>query len=169
MKLIRRYWAAGLILMMVAIHATVIGYVRSRVSRLSAMESTAVEIGTFRFQPVAQPSTVYHFQLHAVLDPAKRHRGRDRIVQMRMEIIEASEQMLRQVDTNWLDDPTQSQIRDQLMSVVQRHLDEPLVQRVLITDWLELPVGMSGIRPDAALGQIIPGASLSNAPVIASR
>ena len=131
--------------MMVAIHATVIGYVRSRVSRLSGMESTAVEIGTFRFQPVENPSKVYHFHLHAVMDPAKMHRGRDRIVQMRMEIVEASEQMLRQVDLKWLDDPTQSQIRDQLMAVVQQHLDEPLVQRVLITDWLELPVQSVGI------------------------
>lgn len=139
MKLIRRYWAAGMILLMVAIHASVIGYVRSRISLLSSIESTAVEIGSFRFQPVANPAKVYHFQLHAVMDPAKPKRGRDRILQMRMEIIEASEQMLRQVDLKWLEDPTQSQIRDQLMAVVQRHLDEPLVQRVLITDWLELP------------------------------
>ena len=148
MKLIRRYWAAGLILMMVAIHASVIGYVRSRVSRLSEMESTAVEIGTFRFQPVENPSKVYHFHLHAVLDPAKRHRGRERINQMRMEIVEASEQMLRQVDAEWLDDPTQSHIRDQLMAVVQQHLDEPLVQRVLITDWLQVPVQSVDVELD---------------------
>ncbi len=148
MKLIRRYWAAGLILLMVAIHASVIGYVRSRVSRLSEMASTAVEIGTFRFQTVKDPDKVYHFQLHAVVDPAKQHRGRDRIIQMRMEIVEASEQMLRQVDPNWLEDPTQSQIRDQLMAVVQRNLDEPLVQRVLITNWLELPVQSVGFGAD---------------------
>ena len=52
---------------------------------------------------------MYHFHLHAVLDPTKQHRGRSRIVKMRMEIVEASEQMLRQVDPNWLEDPTQSQ------------------------------------------------------------
>jgi hypothetical protein len=142
-----------MILMMVAIHATVIGYVRSRVSRLSSMQSTAVEIGNFRFQPVANPSKVYHFQLHAVMDPAKPQRGRDRIMQKRMEILEASEQMLRQVDLKWLDDPTQSQIRDQLMAVVQRHLDEPLVQRVLITDWLELPIQAINVSQAVGLSQ----------------
>ena len=31
-------------------------------------------------------------------------------------------------------------LREQLMEVVRSHLDEPLVQRVMITDWLELPV-----------------------------
>jgi hypothetical protein len=139
-NLVRRYWGAGLILMMVAVHAAVIGYVRSRVARLSSTESTAVEIGSFRFQPIGDLSTVYHFQLHAVVDPSKRHRGEERLSQMRMEIREASEQLLRQVDPTWLDDPAQTQIRDRLMDIVLKHLDEPLVQRMLITDWLELPV-----------------------------
>ncbi|MCG8649640.1 MAG: hypothetical protein MI861_07395 [Pirellulales bacterium] len=139
-KVLRRYWVAGLVLMMVAVHAAVIGYVRSRVARLRDLESTAVEIGSFRFQPVKDLDTVYHFQLHAVVDPTKRHRGEARIAQMRMEIREASEQLLRQVDPKWLEDPTQNQIRSGLMDVVLRHLDEPLVQRVLITDWLEIPV-----------------------------
>lgn len=139
-KLVRRYWGAALILMMVAVHAGVIGYVRSRVARLSSIESTAIEIGNFRFQPVADLSKVYHFQLHAVVDPSKRHRAVERLTQMQMEIREASEQLLRQVDPSWLDDPAQIQIRERLMDIVLKHLDEPLVQRVLITDWLELPV-----------------------------
>jgi hypothetical protein len=125
---------------MVAVHAAVIGYVRSRVARLSGVESTAVEIGSFRFQPISDMSTVYHFDLHVVIDPARRRRGEERVRQMRMEIREASEQLLRQADPAWLDDPQQVQIRERLMDIVLEHLDEPLVQRVLLTDWLELPV-----------------------------
>lgn len=140
MNLIRRYWVAGLILLMVAIHAAVIGYVRSRVARLQSRESTAVEMGSFRFQPVDDLSTVYHFRLHAIVDPSKRHRGEERLSQMRLEIREASEQVLRQIDPESLDDPSQSHIRSELMRVVLNHLDEPLVQRMLITDWLELPI-----------------------------
>ncbi|TWU47494.1 hypothetical protein Poly51_52940 [Rubripirellula tenax] len=134
--------------MMVAIHAAVIGYVRSRVARLSGMESTAIEIGNFRFQSVEDLSTVYHFRLHAVLDPSKLHRGKERVTQMQMEIREASEQLLRQADAQWLDDPAQAQIRERLMEIVLKHLDEPLVQRVLITDWLELPVQTIDVAPD---------------------
>lgn len=140
MNLIRRYWVAGLILLMVAIHAAVIGYVRSRVARLQSRESTAVEMGSFRFQPVDDLSTVYHFRLHAIVDPSKKHRGEERLSQMRLEIREASEQVLRQIDPESLGDPSQSHIRSELMDVVLNHLDEPLVQRMLITDWLELPV-----------------------------
>lgn len=139
-KFIRRYWVAGLILLMVAVHAAVIGYVRSRVARLQSTVSTAVEIGSFRFQPVDDLSTVYHFQLHAIVDPSKRHRGEDRLTQKRLEIRESSEQFLRQVDKEWLVDPSQTKIRNGLMEVVLKYLDEPVVQRMLITDWLELPV-----------------------------
>ncbi|MGB7328940.1 MAG: hypothetical protein WBD31_28935 [Rubripirellula sp.] len=148
MKLLRRYWGAGLILLMVAIHAAVIGYVRSRVARLSGMETTAMEVGNFRFQSVEDLSTVYHFRLHAVLDPSKLHRGKERMSQMQMEIREASEQLLRQVDPKWLEDPTQTQIRERLMEIVLKHLDEPLVQRVLITDWLELPINAIDVKLD---------------------
>lgn len=147
-KLLRRYWGAALVLCMVAAHAAIIGYVRSSVARLSTMESTAVEIGSFRFQSVDEPGTVYHFQLHAILDPSKLHRGRERLTQMRMEICEASEQLLRQVDPAWLDDPAQTEIRERLMDIVLKHLDEPLIQRVLITDWLELPVESIDISLD---------------------
>jgi hypothetical protein len=137
---LRRYWGACLIVLMIAVHACVIGYVRSRIARLSTVTSTVVEIGEFRFQPVHNPTTVYHFRLHAIVEPAKFFRGRERIQQKRMEIVEASEQMLRQVDPNWLDDPTQTEIRDRLMQVTLQHLDEPIVSRMLITDWLQLPV-----------------------------
>ena len=138
--LLRRYWAAGLILLMVAVHAVVIGYVRSRVARLSNPVSNVVEIGQFRFQSVSDLDQVYLFRLHAMVDPSCRQRGREKLLQKRWEILEDCEQLLRQVDPVWLSDPAQAQIRDRLMKVVLEHLDEPMVQRVLITDWLQLPI-----------------------------
>lgn len=140
MNLIRRYWGACLIVLMVVVHAAVIGYVRSRVSRLSNLDTTVVEMGSYRFQPVEDLTKVYHFKLYAVVDPTKLRHGEERLHMMRMQIRETAEQTLRQVDQKWLEDPTQTQIRDRLMTIVHKHLDEPLVQRMLITDWLELPV-----------------------------
>lgn len=145
MQAIRRYWAAGLIVLIVAVHAAVIGYVRSRVAAISHVETTVFEIGDFRFQTVQNSATVYHFRMHAVVDPAKIFRGRERLTAMQMEIREASEQLLRQVDPSWLEDPLQTQIRERLMEIVRSHLDEPLVQRIMITDWLEVPVETIGV------------------------
>jgi hypothetical protein len=138
-NVIKRYWAAGLILVVVVAHASIIGYVRSRVARLNRARSTAIEIGTFRFQNIKDVNTVYQFRLFAVADPVRRFQAEETIKQLRVEILETAEQLLRQVDPAWLTDPAQVQLRDRLMDVVGKHLNEPLVQRVLITDWLELP------------------------------
>ncbi len=147
MNLIRRYWAAGLILVVVIAHASIIGYVRSRVSRLNRAKSTAVEIGTFRFQNVKDLSTLYQFRLFAIATPTRRYQAEESIKQLRVEILESAEQLLRQVDPTWLDDPAQTQLRDRLMEVVGKHLNEPVVQRVLITEWLELPVSLANSMP----------------------
>jgi hypothetical protein len=138
-NLIKRYWAAGLIIVVVVAHASIIGYVRSRVARLNRARSTALEIGTFRFQNIKDSDTVYQFRLFAIADPSRRFQAEESLKQLRVEILESSEQLLRQVDPEWLDDPAQTQIRDRLMDVVGKHLNEPLIQRVLITDWLQYP------------------------------
>lgn len=126
---------------MVAIHAAVIGYVRSRVSRLSSLQVNSIEIGHLRFQNVGEPNFTYQLQLHVVVDPSQHFRGEQALTQARMEIIESAEQMLRQVDVKWLADPAQKEIRERLMDAVLQHLDEPFVQRVLITEWLRVPAG----------------------------
>jgi len=139
-NLLKRYWAAGLILVVVIAHASIIGYVRSRVSRLNRAKSSAIEIGTFRFQNIkVSPDKVFQFRLYAIADPVRRYQAEESIKQLRVEIIETSEQLLRQVDPSWLADPAQAQLRERLMDVVGKHLTEPVIQRVLITDWLELP------------------------------
>jgi len=138
-NLIKRYWAAGLIIVVVVAHASIIGYVRSRVARLSRAHSSALEIGTFRFQNIKDSNTVYQFRLHAIADPSRHYQAEESIKQLRIEILESAEQLLRQVEPEWLDDPSQVQIRDRLMNVVGKHLNEPLVQRVIITDWLQFP------------------------------
>lgn len=163
MNVIRRYWAAGLILVVVVAHASIIGYVRSRVARLNRAKSTAIEIGTFRFQNIKDVSTVYQFRLFAVADPIRRFQAEETIKQLRVEILESSEQLLRQVDPAWLADPAQVQLRDRLMDVVGKHLNEPLVQRVLITDWLELPAATVVAMP-ASTGAPLASAVVNDVP-----
>ncbi|MEM6981047.1 MAG: hypothetical protein AAF539_15405 [Planctomycetota bacterium] len=121
---------------MVAAHAAVIGYVRSRVADLSDVPNAAYEVGQLRFQHAGEPDHVYQLQLHAIIEPTRRFHGERKLNQMRWPIIESAEQMLRQVDPAWLADPSHQDIREKLIDVVLQHLDEPLVQRILITDWV---------------------------------
>lgn len=138
---IRRYWAAGLILVIVVVHAAIIGYVRTRVAKLAKAHSDTVEVGMFRFQNTADLSKVYQFRLHAVVEPSRRLETQDLLTKKRYEVQEAAEQLLRQANVQWLADPVQTDIRDRLLEIISQQLHEPLVKRVLITDWLELPAG----------------------------
>ncbi len=126
---------------MVLVHAAIIGYVRSRIARLNEVETTTLSIGSFRFQPVSEPQRVFQFDLHAVLDPSRRHQARERISNRRFEILEAAEQLLRQVPVEVLQDPAQTVLRERLMEVILEQVTEPVVQRVVITRWLEVPIG----------------------------
>lgn len=125
--------------MIVVVHAAIIGYVRTRVAKLAKAHSDTVEVGAFRFQNTADLSKVYQFRLHAVVEPARRLETQDLLTKKRFEVQEAAEQLLRQVNVQWLADPVQTDIRDRLLEIISQQLHEPLVKRVLITDWLELP------------------------------
>jgi hypothetical protein len=140
-KFLQRYWVAGLLIAMVLIHAAIIGYVRSRIAHLNEVETTTIRIGSFRFQPVSEPRRVFQFDLHAVLDPSRRHQAKERISNRRFEILEAAEQLLRQIPVDVLQDPAQTVLRERLMEVILEQVTEPVVQRVVITGWLEVPVG----------------------------
>jgi hypothetical protein len=137
----QRYWAAGLVLVILVIHAAIIGYVRTSVARLNRAESETIELGWFRFQNSSHLGTVYQFRLHAVANPIRRYEAEQVLKKKRVEIHEASEQLLRQINAQWLADPAQLKLRDRLLEVVSQQLSEPLITRVLITDWLELPTG----------------------------
>ena len=140
MIFLRRYWVVGLVLAMVVIHAAIISYVRSQVARLKNVKSTTVMVGSFQFQNAADLSTVYSFQLHAIVDPERRHYAEETLMQTELEIHEQIEQLLRQSPPELFKDPTQTVLRDRLMEVLLGQIPEPVVQRVIITDWLELPV-----------------------------
>jgi len=140
---IRRYWAAGLILIIVVIHAAIIGYVRTRVARLAKAHSDTVEVGQFRFQNTSNLGTIYQFRLHAVVEPARRIETQELLTKKRYEVQEASEQLLRQVNLQWLADPVHAEVRERLLEIISQQLHEPLVKRVLITDWLEIPAGVA--------------------------
>ena len=41
------------------------------------------------------------------------------------------------------------------MKIVHKHLEEPLVQRMLITDWLELPVNSVDLQLDEPVKKLV--------------
>lgn len=139
MNLIRRYWVVGLVLSMVVVHAVIISYVRSQVARLNQEQSSTIPIGHYRFQHVSDLTQVFSFRLHVVVDPQRRHSAEEQLGLKELEINETVEQLLRQAPTELLNDPTQTVLRDRLMEAILGHITDPIIQRVVITEWLVLP------------------------------
>ncbi|MEM6690469.1 MAG: hypothetical protein AAF664_13635 [Planctomycetota bacterium] len=150
MTFIKRYWTVALLLCIVGVHAAVIGYIRSQVADLAKWESTSFKVGDFRFQNGSSHDTVYQFELHAILDPQRLHESRKEIMSVQPEIQESCDQMLRQVDPQWLNDPMQVQLRRRLIDIIQQHLQQPSIEKVIILQWLRLPA--TNFRVEAFAG-----------------
>lgn len=139
MYFIRRYWVIGLVFLVVVIHAAIISYVRSQVTRLKNHQSSTIYVGSFRFQLTNHPEVVYAFSLHTTVDPNRRHYAEDQLRRKRLEIQESVEQTLRQVSQELLQDPKQTGLRDRILEAIFAQANDVTLQRLVITDWLELP------------------------------
>ena len=125
--------------MMVAFHATIIGYVRSQVSRLKDVRTTSVAFGDFRFRTAEDPENIYFFQLHGLLDPNITFRDLELLDQVRLEIRESVQMTLTQAEIGWLNPADQNSLKARLLGVITKHTKKPLVSRLVITDWLVAP------------------------------
>lgn len=140
MAVLKRYWIAGLVLLLVVAHAGILGYVRSQIARVKNVRSTAVKVGEFRFQTLHDGETIYAFDLHAVLTPRLRMQGEELVEQYQVELHESIEQTLRQVDQSWLKDPEQAELRLRLKDIIAEKLNQPIVEKVVVTNWLTTKV-----------------------------
>ena len=151
MGIIRRYWIAGLVLVLVVAHAGILGYVRSQIARLKNVKSTTAEIGEFHFQPLQDSGFVYQCNLYAILSPRLRLQGEEALNQYRIELHELIENTLRQVDPTWLTDPEQTELKIRLKDLITERLNEPFIDRVVVVDWLKMPIAM--VTRDSASGK----------------
>ncbi len=143
MKYIRRFWVFGLILMMVAIHAMIIVTVRRELTQIKLEDSSVVDLGSHRFQHISDKGTVYHLHLHAVLQPSESLRGSKMLYQRSAKVTELLGQQLRQSELPWFSDPTFADLKVHLIKQMNKSLNIDFINEVVITDWLEVPVGVA--------------------------
>jgi hypothetical protein len=78
--------------------------------------------------------------VHAVLPHSRRFAGRTTLQQNYWLVHESIEQHLRTVEPPLLRDPAMVEIKSSLKKVVDERLGEPLVEQLLITNLMELPI-----------------------------
>ncbi len=139
MTFIKRYWIAGLVMTLVIIHAVIIGYVRSEATRIKVTASNEIPLGLFYVQS-EDKQRMTQLRVHVLVPPEKRLAAKATIEHHRWLIHEAIEETLRQLSPSLLQDAVLLEIKDQIKLAIDEALHEPLIERVLVNDRVELPM-----------------------------
>lgn len=139
MQLLRRYWIAALVMLLVMIHAVIIGYVRSEARQVKVNASQEIPLGVYYVQS-ADKQSLSQLRIHVLVKREIRLAAKSNIEMNRWMIHQAVEEKLRQVDPALLADPVLLEVKAQIKSVVDEALAEEMIEQVVINDRIELPL-----------------------------
>jgi hypothetical protein len=150
MSFIRKYWIAGLVILLVAIHAVIIGYVRSEATRLKTVASSEIPLGLF-YKQSSDRNWLTQLRVHVQVEPARRLAARATIEHNRWVVHEAVEQAVRRLDESLLLDPSLVAVKEEIKLAIDEVLNEEFVQRVVINDRVDLETREFRVRPSNEL------------------
>lgn len=139
MSFIKRYWIAGLVILLVAIHAMIIGYVRAEATRLKSVSSSEIPIGLYYVQS-SDRQWLTQLRIHLAVPLERRLAAKATIEHNRWLVHEAVEEALRQIDRTLLTDASLLKVKETIKHVIDETLEESVVDQVVISDRVDLPV-----------------------------
>lgn len=154
MSFVRKYWIAGLVILLVAIHAVIIGYVRSEATRLKTVASSEIPLGLF-YKQSSDRYWLTQLRIHVQVPPERRLVARATIEHNRWIVHEAVEETVRRLDESLLLDPSLVAVKEQIKLAIDEALHEEFIERVVINDRVDLEVREFHVRPSHEL--ITPG------------
>ena len=146
MTFIKRYWIAGLVMSLVVIHAVIIGYVRSEATRIKITASNEIPVGLYYVQS-EDKQWMTQLRVHVLVAPEKRLAAKATIEHHRWLIHEAIEQTLHQLSPTLLQDAVLLEIKDQIKLAIDEILQDPLIERVVVNDRVDLPIHRFAYQP----------------------
>lgn len=154
MAFIRKYWIVGLVILLVATHAVVIGYVRSEATRLKTVAASEIPIGLF-YKQSNDRQWLTQLRVHLQVPPERRLAARATIEHNRWVVHEAVEEALRRLDESLFQDPALVSVKEAVTTAINEVLHEPIVEKIVINDRVDLDVREFRWRPSQEL--ITPG------------
>jgi hypothetical protein len=146
MQVLRRYWIALLVLLLVVIHGVIIGYVRSEAKQVKITASNEIPIGVY-YLPSEDKKWLSQLRVHVLVRRELRISAKATIEMNRWLIHEAVEQRLRQLDPTLLSDPVLLEIKSQIETVLEDTLEDELIERVVINDRIDFPLDRFSVKP----------------------
>ncbi len=135
---LRRYWIGLLVLVLVGLHATIIGVIRFQAVNAKVSATCEVDLGSFQVMQPTQNASV-QLRVHAVVPAAHRLQARAVFEAQQWEIRQTVEECLRQMDPALLQNPYLDDVKSQVYDVLVQTIGEEHVDRVLVTEMTPSP------------------------------
>lgn len=133
LETIRKYWIGGLVLLMIGLHASIVGLIRHQASQAKVDISCEVDLGTYLAYP-NENNTPVSMRLHAIVPLNHRVKSRQLIELNQAQIRQSIEEHIRQIDHRVLRDPYLSDLRTQLLEVLVQTIGSTSVEDLAITE-----------------------------------
>lgn len=135
---LRRYWIGLLVLVLVGLHASIIGVIRLQAVSAKVTATCEVDLGSFAVMQAAQNASV-QLRVHAVVPAAHRLQARSVFEARQWEIRQAVEECIRQMDPLFLQNPYLDDVKAQIYDVLVQSIGEEYIDRVLVTEMMPSP------------------------------
>ncbi|MBX3422746.1 MAG: hypothetical protein KF752_14420 [Pirellulaceae bacterium] len=155
MQFLRRYWIAGLVLLLVLIHGVIIGYIRSEAKQVKITASNEIPIGVY-YIPSSDRQWMSQMRIHVLAKRELRLSAKATIELHRWLIHESIEECLRQLDPALLTDPALVEVKSKVKSVIEETLQDKIVERIVINDRIDLPLRQFQAKPAYDLTTVEP-------------
>lgn len=140
---LRRYWIGLLVLVMIGLHAGIVGLIRVQASQAKDSLSCEVDLGSFYVSRGADQGVV-HLRIHALVPVNHRLQSRQLIQMNQFQVRQAVEEYCRQADPALISDPLLTDFKTNLMDCMVQTIGETAAEDVVVTE----------VRPSSDVGSL---------------
>jgi hypothetical protein len=140
---LRRYWIGLLVLVMIGLHAGIVGLIRIQASQAKESLSCEVDLGSF-YVSRGPDEGVVHLRIHALVPVNHRLQSRQLIEMNQYQVRQALEEYCRQADPSLLNDPLLTDLKTNLMDCMVQTVGETATEDVVVTE----------VRPTRDIGSL---------------
>lgn len=133
LETLRRYWIAILVLVMIGLHASIVGLIRYQASMAKIDASCEVDLGDYLAFQAGRQAPI-SMRLHAIVPINHRMKSRQLIELNQAQIRQSLEEHLRQIDGRVLTDPYLADLKSQLLDVMVQTIGNSSIDDLVITE-----------------------------------
>ncbi|AMV35585.1 hypothetical protein VN12_26065 [Pirellula sp. SH-Sr6A] len=133
LETLRRYWIAMLVLVMIGLHASIVGLIRYQASMAKIDASCEVDLGSYLAFQAGRQAPI-SMRLYAIVPINHRMKSRQLIELNQAQIRQSLEEHLRQIDSRVLTDPYLADLKSQLLDVMVQTIGNSSIDDLVITE-----------------------------------